>query len=73
MTDLLKILSDRYNLVIKKFTQKNKIVMIDLNKELVHQDNPAKYFVDHAHMTNEGYKLIAEIVYNNLISSKVIQ
>ena len=70
--ELLRILVDRYNSAIRNFAIKNQVPLIDIEKEFAKQNKPIKYFVSHCHLTDEGYKLVAEIVYKDLVARRFI-
>ena len=54
---------EHVNNTIKKIGEDNNVFVIDLSKEL---PKSSKYYYDFLHFSNEGNKLIAQIIYNKL-------
>jgi len=68
----LKILQNRYNETIEDIAQKEKVPLIDLNKAINQIPDKGGLFFDTMHPYCEGQKIIAETIFNDLISQKLL-
>jgi len=67
----LKILQNRYNIAIEDIA-KEEVTLIDLNKAINQIPDKGKLFFDTMHPYCEGQKIIAETIFNDLISQKLL-
>ena len=67
----LKILQNRYNIAIEDIA-KEEVTLIDLNKAINQIPDKGKLFFDTMHPYCEGQKVIAETIFNDLISQKLL-
>jgi len=68
----LKKLQGIYNQTINQVSQKDNIPQIDLNSAINQISDKGRLFFDTMHPYCEGQKIIAEIIFNNLISQKLL-
>ncbi len=57
----------KYSNLIKQRSKHNSIKYIDLNQEILNNNKKNDWlFVDRVHMTDLGYSILAELIFNNL-------
>jgi lysophospholipase L1-like esterase len=68
----LKMLQDRYNKAIEDIAKEEQVTLIDLNKAINQIPDKGRLFFDTMHPYCAGQKIIAETIFNNLISQKLL-
>ena len=68
----LKMLQDRYNKAIEDIVKEEQVTLIDLNKAINQISDKGRLFFDTMHPYCAGQKIIAETIFNNLISQKLL-
>ena len=68
----LKILQDRYNKAVEDIAKEEKVTLIDLNKAIDQIPDKGRLFFDTMHPYCASQKIIAETIFNNLISQKLL-
>jgi lysophospholipase L1-like esterase len=68
----LKLLQEIYNDAIQEVALEMNIPLIDINSAINQVPDKGKLFFDTMHPYCEGQKIIAEIIFNNLINQKLL-
>jgi len=63
---------EKFNNLIRVYAKKNDLLLVDISKQMNNEDKK-KIMWDFAHFTDEGYKILADNIYETLKSQKVFQ